>query len=128
MSNATIDIQRAVLSTVLHWDLSSGTEKIAMFKLDAGFFDKRYEPIINAISVLQKDNICPDFLMVAHNLKDTEYEYHVLDVGSANSLGSYDSLVAYYEELKKSKIKSSLSELRYWYKYLRGIMQICLLP
>jgi len=107
-------IQKAILSTVLHWDLNIDGKKVAMFELDSQFFDVKYKAIIEIIKKYQNKNIYPDFLLVANKVKNTNLEMVIMDIGVANPLGSYESLELYYNELKQMNIHHSLNELRYF--------------
>ncbi|MCW8932196.1 MAG: hypothetical protein OQL19_18425 [Gammaproteobacteria bacterium] len=107
----TIDIERAVLCSVLEADFLNSDKRIKDIELRGGMFtDKFHKLMVNAINRLKelKEPINTDFLRLRFmqaNKWQLDYDAKLIEIIAHQPIATYDLFNSYYQQLRKNEAK-----------------------
>lgn len=119
MINLAINIERNLLCSVLEHNFIGNDKRIMEVELDSSVFsDKYHKLIVNGINRLKelKEPVDSDVLKIKFEGAkkwDFQLEYVILEILTANPIGTYDLFMSYYKILEtQSQETSKIRHLR----------------
>ena len=107
----TLNIERAVLVSIIESDFVQSDNRILIAELRAGMFTNNFHKlIVNAINRLRelKEPINTDFLRLRFmqaNKWSLDYDNQLLEIITHQPIATFDLFNSYYQQLKKNEAK-----------------------